>query len=313
MASISKLLEKAKEEIPQKYWAHTPLVLRATAGLRLLPAQKAENLLNAIKEFFKTTPFMTNEKSVSIMDGTDEGIFSWFTVNFLVERINNPSKTVAALDLGGGSTQVTFSALTPATLKQTENIHSAVSPNGLIQVYTHSYLGLGLMMGRKEVITTGQDDKKIVTSVCVNPIVKNKTFHFGGEDFLVSGLQKDYPYIVDKGVIPQNIPIVDFEACSEIVVNYVKSREKPPTELLQKQIAAFSYYFDRAVEAELLEEEKGGQLKVDDFKTAAQKICKVANADQPFMCLDLTFIWALLQEGFGLKPDTSLYVSSILL
>lgn len=45
------------------------------------------------------------------MDGTDEGIFSWFTVNFLLERFNthNPGSTVAALDLGGGSTQVTFS------------------------------------------------------------------------------------------------------------------------------------------------------------------------------------------------------------
>lgn len=45
------------------------------------------------------------------MEGTDEGIFSWFTVNFLLERFNthNPGNTVAALDLGGGSTQVTFS------------------------------------------------------------------------------------------------------------------------------------------------------------------------------------------------------------
>lgn len=45
------------------------------------------------------------------MEGTDEGIFSWFTVNFLMERFNthNPGSTLAALDLGGGSTQVTFS------------------------------------------------------------------------------------------------------------------------------------------------------------------------------------------------------------
>lgn len=28
--------------------------------------------------------FYTNEKSVSIMDGDDEGMFSWFTVNFLL-------------------------------------------------------------------------------------------------------------------------------------------------------------------------------------------------------------------------------------
>lgn len=45
------------------------------------------------------------------MEGTDEGIFSWFTVNFLLDQFSthNPGNTVAALDLGGGSTQVTYS------------------------------------------------------------------------------------------------------------------------------------------------------------------------------------------------------------
>jgi len=33
---------------------------------------------------FKASPFLTNENSVSIMDGSDEGLFSWFTVNFLL-------------------------------------------------------------------------------------------------------------------------------------------------------------------------------------------------------------------------------------
>lgn len=77
-------MEKAKREIPEKYWSSTPLILRATAGLRLLPQEKAENLLNSVRDLFKKTPFLTNDDSVAIMDGTDEGIFSWFTVNFLL-------------------------------------------------------------------------------------------------------------------------------------------------------------------------------------------------------------------------------------
>lgn len=84
MASLRGLLEKAKNEIPAEYWNKTPLILKATAGLRLLPIHKAENLLNSVREFFKSTPFLTNNNSVEIMDGTDEGIFSWFTVNFLL-------------------------------------------------------------------------------------------------------------------------------------------------------------------------------------------------------------------------------------
>jgi Golgi nucleoside diphosphatase len=38
--SIIQLLEAAKERIPEKFWSTTPLVLKATAGLRLLPAEK---------------------------------------------------------------------------------------------------------------------------------------------------------------------------------------------------------------------------------------------------------------------------------
>lgn len=81
------MLEKAKHEIPQEYWRQTPLVLKATAGLRLLPPEKAEGLLNEIKELFKKAPFLTADDSVSIMDGVDEGIYSWFTVNFLIGKI----------------------------------------------------------------------------------------------------------------------------------------------------------------------------------------------------------------------------------
>jgi len=38
--SILQLLTTAKQRIPEKFWSTTPLVLKATAGLRLLPAEK---------------------------------------------------------------------------------------------------------------------------------------------------------------------------------------------------------------------------------------------------------------------------------
>lgn len=34
--------------MPKKYWKHTPLAMRATAGLRLLPTEKADGLLNEV-------------------------------------------------------------------------------------------------------------------------------------------------------------------------------------------------------------------------------------------------------------------------
>lgn len=43
--TVQELLEVAKDSIPRSHWKRTPVVLKATAGLRLLPEQKAEALL----------------------------------------------------------------------------------------------------------------------------------------------------------------------------------------------------------------------------------------------------------------------------
>lgn len=136
---IKELLSEAKKFIPEEYWASTPLALKATAGLRLLGASQSEDILNAIREVFATSGFSVNEHSVEIMDGTDEGIFSWFTVNYLSGLL--PSRnTVAALDLGGGSTQVTyeFNELQPS---YKEYIHAVPVFDSEVNVFTNSYLG----------------------------------------------------------------------------------------------------------------------------------------------------------------------------
>nr|XP_046214786.1 ectonucleoside triphosphate diphosphohydrolase 5-like [Oncorhynchus gorbuscha]XP_046214788.1 ectonucleoside triphosphate diphosphohydrolase 5-like [Oncorhynchus gorbuscha] len=94
---ILELLEVAQDGIPSSVWSSTPLVLKATAGLRLLPGEKATHL-DRVREVFLESPFLSRGDSVSIMDGTDEGGLH-----------GSDTPTVGMLDLGGGSTQITFS------------------------------------------------------------------------------------------------------------------------------------------------------------------------------------------------------------
>lgn len=81
--SIEKLLVEAKTFVPKELQPSTPLVLKATAGLRMLPPDVAQNLLNAVREVILNSGFLVAENAVEIMDGADEGIFSWLTVNIL--------------------------------------------------------------------------------------------------------------------------------------------------------------------------------------------------------------------------------------
>ena len=48
-AGLLQLFQVAKASIPASSWSHTPLVLKATAGLRLLPGEKAMQLLNKVR------------------------------------------------------------------------------------------------------------------------------------------------------------------------------------------------------------------------------------------------------------------------
>ncbi|KAG8227954.1 hypothetical protein J437_LFUL008761, partial [Ladona fulva] len=139
--TIVELLNKAKEEIPPAAWKDTPLTIKATAGLRLLPSHKAENLLNEVREVCLASEFHCTNASVSIMDGVDEGLFSWFTVNFLLDRLGgNADNTVAALDLGGGSTQITFALPNKKELLKdvpSKYVHKVSAFHRILSVYTH--------------------------------------------------------------------------------------------------------------------------------------------------------------------------------
>lgn len=317
MKSLEILLEKAKSVIPQSEWAHTPLFMKATAGLRLLPEQKANGILEECKKFLKTSGFRVSEKSVSIMEGTDEGIYSWFTVNFLLDRFSSHSakNTVAALDLGGGSTQITF-APDEENLKDMEKyIHSISAFNHNMSIYTHSYLGMGLMAARKAILVPksakkNEDGIIEVRSECINPIIKT-SWSYGGKEYLVMGPENGATKVFKSENYAggnDNRPIVRFKECLELVQKHIDTIENKPLGLNKHEIYAFSYYFDRATETGLIDPVTGGELTVEKFHKAAMETCNYPNTEQPFICVDLTFIYSLLRNGFGLDPSTKLHL-----
>jgi apyrase len=108
-ASLQPLIDKAVAAVPEDKQAVTPVELRATAGLRLLPGKQAVAILEAVGGLLLTTPFRTVPNGVTIMDGADEGAFAWLTLNYLLGKTGKPAQElVGAIDLGGGSVQAAF-------------------------------------------------------------------------------------------------------------------------------------------------------------------------------------------------------------
>ncbi|KAL2712979.1 nucleoside diphosphate phosphatase ENTPD5 isoform X1 [Vespula squamosa] len=317
--SLIKLLDKAKSVIPQSEWSNTPLSMKATAGLRLLPGHKANNILEECSKLFESSGFRISKNSISIMDGASEGIFSWFTVNFLLDKLNSHTSenTVAALDLGGGSTQVTFSPNKMQTKELKQHVYAINAFSHNMSVYTHSYLGMGLMAARKEILTHGMTIKNttakdpiVIRSECINPIV-SAPWSYGGQNYIIKGpVNATFKTVKTQNFAGgnENRPIVRFSECLKIVEKYVNAISNKPIGLGTHEIYAFSYYFERATEVGLIDPFSGGVIHLGAFLKQATETCDYPNAEQPFMCLDLTFIYVLLHNGFGLEPTTRLFL-----
>ncbi|KAM9847373.1 ectonucleoside triphosphate diphosphohydrolase 6 isoform 2-T8 [Aulostomus maculatus] len=298
---IVELLDVAKASVPPSVWNITPLVLKATAGLRLLPGEKASHLLDRVRALFMSSPFLTRDDSVSIMDGTDEGIAAWITVNFLTGGLHgNDLPTVGMLDLGGGSTQITFSPQDEKTIQTSpiDYIRSFQMFNSTHTVYTHSYLGLGLMSARLAILGAVDalplEGSTHLISPCLAPEYSG-TWEHSDVVYTVVGQKAGEPV---------------YEACLTKVEKLLYRKVMKAADAANVDFYAFSFYYDRAVDLGFIDEEAGGTIRVSDYMDAAKRVCSdssITRLQSPFLCLDLVYISVLLQElGFPLHKQFKL-------
>ncbi|XP_053434453.1 LOW QUALITY PROTEIN: ectonucleoside triphosphate diphosphohydrolase 6 [Nycticebus coucang] len=290
---IQELLDVAKQHIPFDFWKATPLVLKATAGLRLLPEEKAQKLLQKVKDVFKASPFLVGDDCVSIMNGTDEGVSAWITINFLTGSLRGPGgSSVGMLDLGGGSTQITFLPQLEATLQASPPGHLTALQmfNRTYKLYSYSYLGLGLMSARLAILggVEGQPakDGKELVSPCLSPSFRGEWEHAE----------------VTYRLAGQKAGMTLYELCASRVSEILRNKVHRTEEAKHVDFYAFSYYHDLAAHVGLIDAEKGGSLVVGDFELAAKYVCRTLETQPqrgPFACMDLTYVSLLLRElGF---------------
>ena len=155
---LEPLLDFAKAVLhsKQEEWGQFPIFLRATAGMRILPADQRARAMDAVRQLFAHnatfSPFAFAPEQARVLSGEEEAIYDWAGVNFLMGNlisqsegagtVVNPVKTHGALDLGGGSTQISF-------YESREDIMSNLFKLQIGQakhwnVYAHSFLFYGM-------------------------------------------------------------------------------------------------------------------------------------------------------------------------
>ena len=166
-ASILPLIELAERVVPREEHSRTLVMLRATAGMRLISRRRAQRVYASLYEAVarRGTFTSTRRQHFGTLSGDDEGVFGWLSANYLLRRSGRIPQmgAVGALDLGGGSTQITLqvppslhldlrsqidprhagdSLARPSTQRE-PSPPSVALPSGEVFVFTHSHLGFG--------------------------------------------------------------------------------------------------------------------------------------------------------------------------
>lgn len=309
--SLGPLLELAVATIPTAYRSATPVMVGATAGLRLLPDGKADIILGEVRHWLRGYPFRFQDDDVKILSGVDEGAFAWLTLNYLLGKLGGPhSSTVAAIDLGGGSVQEAF-AMSNDEAKAAPKADYVTQLRGggqAYSVYVYSYLGYGLMAGRAAVLEVDPNGPDDDTHPCVPQGFRGE-YEYGGKSFQAVGHSKGSHH----------------DQCAATVLSAMRHQEKCGAPQLQCSFGGAwggprvpgvfyvsSYFWDRATDAGLIKDESARHVIVSPghFKKAAKHACsldvvslevnypKVPDTQRPFFCLDLTYAHTLLTQGF---------------
>jgi hypothetical protein len=141
---LAPLLDWAGKQIPKYAHGNTQVFLLATAGLRRLPKEQSEWILDAAWLVLKKFPFICRRSSVKVIEGLEEAYYGWIALNYNAGRLGHIPKlsTFGALDLGGSSLQVTFETTeTPQGRDYGVNLTVGSTNHHL---YAMSHAGFGL-------------------------------------------------------------------------------------------------------------------------------------------------------------------------
>ncbi|XP_055355986.1 ectonucleoside triphosphate diphosphohydrolase 5-like [Paramacrobiotus metropolitanus] len=326
--NLAPLVARAKDCVPPYAWKSTPLELKATAGLRLLPAFVQDRILDHAKAWLHNeSPFvLSHDDAISIMEGIDEGLYSWITVNFLLNTLHHhydtpdeclavaepdaeqnterlfrreqlKRQTFGTLDLGGGSMQITFVPLYDQTIDEAppDRIHHVKIFGERLKLYSWSYLGFGLMSARMQMfgfpLETPLEAVQTVSNVLSSPCILSPhpvPWEHASTEYRVHAAPSADP----------------FAACAARASLIVSRAIHHQPEVARESFYAFSYFYDIAVEARIIPHVAGGQVPAGVFRSTAEAVCREGRGEgRPFLCMDLCYISALLLEGLGLRVD----------
>lgn len=157
LAAMQVLIAAAKSTLLQNGvdFHDVPIYLGATAGLRLVEPVERELTMMRIRSFLHQSGFIFQDNWARVITGEEEGVYGWLTINYMMNGGALPilsSPTYGALDLGGASTQISFSSEERQARRylRREPVFPISIDDSKYLLYSHSFLHHGVDEARSK-------------------------------------------------------------------------------------------------------------------------------------------------------------------
>jgi len=162
---LDNLFAELHPHLTDEERANTPIYFYATAGMRTLPIREQHKIMKHVRKHMvneinhrKYKPMDNPEQNIRVIEGGEEGLFVWIADNYLFERFTthdvlNVDNTVAALEMGGASAEITYIA--PNAKRDVELF---AHKNDVHDVYSTAYDGLGINQGLEKMVAAFQKE-----------------------------------------------------------------------------------------------------------------------------------------------------------
>ncbi len=285
----------------------TPIYFYATGGMRLHEHSKQQELHRNIKKLIIAAGHDKDSIISQTITGELEGIFAWLSVNYKLQTLQNNLPTLAALDMGGASTQVALEYNAKSVPKENlKNLFKLKFNNKNYLVYSKSILGYGLTQTKLNISNYNQ---KQAMQEChlhsqTSPKHQKKYKHSLGNDL---NLQPNN----DKSV---NSTDFNYSNCSKLIALFLKNKKehigiskaiKSAVQNNMKFVAASGYYhnfnfFNSKLPEDLIKSIPDScHLHRENFRS---KFPNLTEEELNETCFDATYLKILLNHAYHM-PD----------
>lgn len=345
--SLWPLIEFAKDHIPATQVSRTPILLKATAGMRLLQQihpTGAELIMESVNMVLNESGFLFSSSQSQIISGQDEGMLGWLALNYLYERSKENHSSLRGTDLsmsnrmwtifemGGASVQISIPL---SSNEHSSDLQSYIVPYTTTvserqgSLYTHSFLGLGIESAKEQIKEALlKAEKTELVDVLMHPCLpknfqmEKSSINDVGTIFTGTGEYAKCKELVKKVLFRKQ----NKESCqSSSKVRCLWNGIASPRFQMDEKIWAFeNFFYVLSGVGVISDEHEAKKVHIKDYKSAAKQICSIEwnvlekeypkdNQPKEFnkdWCFSAIYIYEFLTKGLGLSLEQEITVGN---